>query len=135
MKVLVACEFSGVVRRAFRERGHDAWSCDILPAADGSEFHYQGDVIQYLYGLHWPNHWDLLIAHPPCTRLANSGVWVLNKKPGAWEELQEGAHFFNLLKDAHVPRICIENPVPHKYARALIGYYTQTIQPYQFGHP
>lgn len=132
MKVLVACEFSGVVREAFRSRGHDAWSCDILPAADGSEFHYQQDARQLLDG---SLIWDLLIAHPPCTRLANSGVWVLHRKPGAWVELEEACDFFEFFKFAPVPRICIENPVPHKYAVARIGKYHQTIQPYQFGHP
>ena len=76
MRVLVACEFSGVVREAFRTKGHDAWSCDLLPSDDNSEFHYQGDVMEILW-----REWDLMIAHPPCTHLAVSGSrWFKNKE-------------------------------------------------------
>ena len=129
MKVLIACEFSGVVRRAFRERGHNAWSCDLLPTLDNSPHHLHMDAGIPLMD----RGWDLMIAHPPCTRLCNSGVSWLARRD-LWDEMYEACNFFNQLKGALIPRICIENPVPHKYARALIGDYTQTIQPYQFGH-
>jgi hypothetical protein len=134
MRVLVACEFSGVVRRAFRELGHDAWSCDLLPADDGSPYHFQCDVMDIL-----DDGWDLMIAHPPCTFFTNSGVcWLTgkNKKEGRWEQLDEAAILFNALLDAPIPRICVENPIPHKYAIERIGgrKYTQLIQPYMFGH-
>jgi len=130
MNVLVACEYSGVVREAFAKQGHTAISCDILPS-EKPGWHYQGDVLDILtYG------WDLMIAHPPCTYLANSGVSWLHKKPGRWELLDEGAAFFKALLDAPIFRICIENPIPHKYAIERIGRkYDQLIQPYQFGHP
>ena len=131
MRVLVACEFSGVVRRAFRELGHDAWSCDLLPADDDSEFHYQCDVLDIL-----DDGWDLMIAHPPCTYFANSGVCWLHTEEGRWEKLDEAAVFFNTLLDSSIPLICVENPIPHKYAIERIGArkYTQLIQPYMFGH-
>ena len=131
MRVLIACEFSGVVREAFRSRGHDAWSCDILPALDNSPYHYQCDVLDIL-----DDEWDLMIAHPPCTYFTNSGVSWLHKDPERWSKLDEAAVFFNALLDADIPKICIENPVPHKYALERIGgrKYTQLIHPYQFGH-
>lgn len=130
MKVLVACEFSGVVREAFRKRGHDAWSCDLLPAMDNSEFHFQQDVLEILYD----DCWELLIAHPPCTYLANSGVHCLHKDESRWAKMIEGAVFFRTFLCADVPHICVENPVMHKYALEHIGEkHTQTIQPYQFG--
>lgn len=128
MRVLVACEFSGVVRRAFRERGHDAYSCDLLPAEDGETvFHFQDDVLSRLT---W-THWDLMIAHPPCTYLCNSGVRWLKEKEGRWNDLVEAGNFFRKLWFAPIPKIVIENPVPHKYA--AIPKYNQTIQPYMFG--
>lgn len=136
MRVLIACEFSGVVRRAFRARGHDAWSCDLLPAEDGSEFHYQGDVI----GLNLLRlEWDLLIAHPPCTYLANSGVrWLYGGKgkvrdPERWAEMERAADFFNALWLHDCPRVCVENPIQHRHAG--LPKPTQIIQPWQFGHP
>jgi len=138
MRVLVACEFSGIVRRAFRDRGHDAWSCDLLPAEDGSAYHYQCDVRDILHEM-----WDLLIAHPPCTRLANSGVRWLHTPPlgrtreEMWRELEEGAALFSALWNAnHITRRCIENPVMHRHAKRLISGYVepaQTVQPWQFG--
>lgn len=146
MKVLIACEFSGVVRRAFRERGHDAWSCDLLPADDGSEHHYQCDVLHGPFSLQ-AYEWDLLIAHPPCTYLTNAGVRHLhehvtsvNGKRAAvsgkkrWEEMEKACIFFNALKNCSIHRVCMENPIPHKYARERIGKYSQIIQPWQFGH-
>lgn len=139
LRVLVACEFSGVVRRAFEARGHDAWSCDLLPAEDGSNKHYCGDVRDIL-----SDGWDLLmVAHPPCTRLCNSGVrWLHKPPPGKskeeiWADLDEGAELFSDLWNAPVDRVAIENPVMHKHAKQRIRNFepqTQTIQPWQFGH-
>ena len=131
MRVLVACEYSGKVREAFRSKGHDAWSCDLLPADDGSPYHIQGDVLEILN-----DGWDLLIGHPPCTYLCNSGVSWLHKIPERWDKMREGAEFFKALWDSDIPKIAIENPIMHKYAKEIIGSnQTQLIQPYQFGHP
>lgn len=138
MRVLVACEFSGTVRRAFAARGHDAWSCDLLPSEDRSNKHLIGDVRQYLDA-----GWDLLIAHPPCTRLCNSGVRWLSTPPAGrtledmWAELDAGADLFSACWNAPVERIAVENPVMHKHAKARIRNYqepAQSIQPWQFGH-
>jgi len=135
MKVLVACEFSGRVRDAFRKRGHYAVSCDELPTESTKAYHVIGDVLDFL-----DSGWDLMIAHPPCTRLCNSGVrWL--KELNLWEDLYFAISFFNLLQDAPIPKIAIENPIPHKYAvngvgarSKGIGKYDQIIQPWQFGH-
>ena len=131
MKVLVACEFSGIVRDAFIKRGHDAWSCDLLPTEQPDGNHYQGDVRDILY-----DEWDLIIAHPPCTYFANSGVRWLHRDENRWKKLDESAQFFNLFLKHPCGKVAIENPVPHKYALERIGNikYTQTIQPWQFGH-
>lgn len=126
----MACEYSGVVRQKFRDRGHNAWSCDILPADDNSPFHIQDDVRNYLQ-----LPWDLMIAHPPCTFMCNSGVSWLHKDDDRWDDLKAAYEFFLELKNANIPRIAIENPIPHKYATKFIGKYTQMIQPYQYGHP
>lgn len=138
MRVLIACEFSGTVRRAFRSLGHDAWSCDILPADDGSEHHYQDDIRNVLgRGKPWNEpSWDLMIAHPPCTYLTNSGVTWLHRDPTRWGKLDEAAEFFKMLLDAPIPRIAIENPIMHKYAKERIGgvKQSQVIQPWMFGH-
>jgi len=136
MKVLIACEYSATVRDAFAARGHDAWSCDLLPS-DKSGQHIQGDVLEVL-----DRGWDLLIAHPPCTYLTNSGVtWLWeNKKENMkneqrWKDLDEGAAFFKRLLECDIPKICVENPIPHKYAVMRIGRkYDQLVQPYHFGH-
>ena len=138
-RVLIGCEFSGVVRRAFTALGHDAWSCDLLPAEDGSNHHITGDVRDVLH-----DGWDLLmVAHPPCTRLCNSGVrWLNTPPPGKTAvqmhaELIEGAALFSDLWNAPIPRIAIENPVMHGHAKALIHDYqppAQSVQPWQFGH-
>lgn len=141
MRVLVACEFSGVVREAFRARGHDAWSADLLPADDGSQHHYQGDARDVLE----PGRWDLLIAHPPYTCLANSGVRWLYARPGdgrdalraqqRWRDMADAAALFRDFLDAPVPRIAVENPVMHRHARELVGRGPDfTVQPWQFGH-
>jgi len=138
-RVLVACEFSGTVRRAFAARGHDAWSCDLLPAEDGSNRHIVGDARDLLR-----EGWDLLmVAHPPCTRLCNSGVRWLSVPPrGRTREemladLEAGAALFSVFWNAPIERICIENPVMHRHAKALIVNYrepSQSVQPWQFGH-
>lgn len=133
MRVLVACEYSATVRDAFRALGHDAWSCDILPTDGDPRWHIEGDALEAVYG---GGHWDLMIAHPPCTYMTNAGVTWLHKDPTRWAKLDEGAAFFKALWDAPIERIAIENPVMHKYAKERIGgmQQTQTIQPYQFGH-
>lgn len=129
MKVLVACEFSGVVRRAFQAAGHDAWSCDLQASDDASIYHIIGDARDVVR-----EGWDLLIAHPPCTRLTNSGVrWLAERD--LWGELEEGAALFRDMLDAPVARIAVENPIPHGHAMARIGRkYDQIIQPWMFGH-
>ena len=130
MKVLVACEFSGIVRDAFIAKGHDAMSCDILPTESPGP-HHRGDVLDIIY-----DGWDLMIAHPPCTYLTNSGVRWLHTQPGRWDQLRLAGEFFNRLLDAPINKICIENPIPHKYAIECMNgrRYTQLIQPWQFGH-
>lgn len=132
MKVLVACEYSGTVRDAFLARGHYAMSCDLLPCDSlNSGDHYQGDVTEIL-----DHDWDLLIAHPPCTYLTNSGVSWLHRKPDRWAQLDDGAAFFKLFLDSPIKRKCIENPIMHKYAIQRIGgvKQTQIVQPWMFGH-
>ena len=130
MKVLVACEYSGVVRDAFIARGHDAMSCDLLPT-DKPGPHYHGDIFDMDL-----SQFDLMTAHPPCTYLCNSGVQHLHKSAQRWFDLFDGAEFFKKLLDAPVPRIAIENPIMHKYAKRLIGgiKQSQIIQPWMFGH-
>lgn len=126
VKVLVACEYSGIVRRAFRERGHDAWSCDLLPADDGSEFHYQGDVTELL-----GNGWDLMIAHPPCTYLCSSGLHWNKRRPERAQQTEAALDFVRLLLDAPIERIALENPIGCIGTR--IRPADQIIQPWWFG--
>lgn len=130
MKVLIACEYSGRVRDAFTKLGHDAMSCDLLDT-DAPGKHYKGDVRDVLN-----DGWDLMIAHPPCTYLTNSGVCWLHKDPNRWPLLDDGAAFFKMLLDAPIPKIAIENPIMHKYAKERIGNVkqSQVIQPWMFGH-
>lgn len=124
MKVLVACEFSGIVRDAFRRRGHDAWSCDILPTEADPTYHIQCDVLEVL-----DQGWDMMIAHPPCTHLAVSGArWFKNKQ----KEQQEALEFVRRLMGANIGKIAIENPVSIISSR--IRKPDQIIQPWQFGH-
>lgn len=160
MKVLIGCETSGVVRRAFEKRGHDVWSCDLLPAEDQTNRHIIGDIRDHLN-----DGWDLLaVMHPPCTRLCNSGVRWLHEPPTKlaaehytaaqiaayklmdreerlafmWDELRKGAELFSVCWNAPIPRVAVENPVMHQYAKALIENYqpaTQTVQPWWFGEP
>ena len=135
MKILIACEFSGAVRDAFLARGHDAISCDILPTASLGP-HIQDDVRNHL-----EKGWDLIVAHPPCTFLANSGVrWLyggkgMKKDIDRWHSMEEGAQFFLAMLNAPAPRVAVENPVMHGHAKKIVGFeQTQTIQPWQFGH-
>jgi site-specific DNA-cytosine methylase len=126
LKVLVACEYSGVVRNAFRARGFNAWSCDLLPSEDDSQFHFQGDVLST-----WvmEQGWDLMIAHPPCTHLAVSGArWFKDKQ----EEQKEALEFVKMLMDVPVKHIAIENPI--SIISSKIRKPDQIIQPWMFGH-
>jgi hypothetical protein len=123
---LVACEFSGVVRDAFRALGHDAWSCDLLPAeAPGP--HIQGDVLQAL-----GEGWDLMIAHPPCTYLASSGLHWNTRRPERAALTEAALAFVLVLADAPIPRIAVENPIGCLSTRWRKP--DQIIQPWQFGH-
>lgn len=123
LRVLVACEFSGLVREAFRSSGHDAISCDLLPSELPGP-HYQGDVRDVLY-----DGWDLLIAHPPCTHLAVSGArWFYLKQ----KEQEEALEFVRLLMDSPIDRVAIENPI--SVISSKIRKPDQIIQPWQFGH-
>ncbi len=153
MRVLIACEFSGVLREAFRACGHNVWSCDLLPTENNPMFHLQEDATTSIQ-----RGWDLMIAHPLCTLLCNSGVrWLVPKgviNQERHKAMQAACDFFAALYHAPIPRICIENPIMHKYARDYLqsawkiptpvpsdGFYfvpsrgySQTIQPWQFGH-
>jgi site-specific DNA-cytosine methylase len=123
MKVLVACEYSGTVRDAFKAKGHDAWSCDLLPT-DTPGNHIQGDVLEVI-----GQGWDLMVAHPPCTHLAVSGArWFKLKQ----KEQAEALDFVRALLNSPVEKICLENPVSIISSR--IRKPSQVIQPWQFGH-
>ena len=124
MRVLVACEYSGRVRDAFRRRGHDAWSCDLLECEADPRWHYQAPVEEVL-----AKGWDLMIAHPPCTHLAVSGSRHFHRKQ---REQAEALDFVRVLMDAPVARWCIENPV--SVISSAIRPPDQIIQPWQFGH-
>jgi len=129
MRVLVACEFSGRVREAFRRRGHDAWSCDLEPAEDGSPFHRQGDILEWFY---WSS-WDLMIAHPPCTYLSRAGArWWKNPER---QKLADNAFRFVqvLTSNPMIPKVAIENPIGQLNRRWR--YPDQTIHPWMFGEP
>jgi len=147
MNVLIACEESGAVRDAFIKKGHNAISCDILNTSFPGP-HIMGDVLPLL-----KYKWDLIIAHPPCTYLCNSGVcWLYKKIPSGkgwpnpvkftkeknlprWDDMRLGAEFFKKILDADCDKICIENPIMHKYAVEIIGRrQDQLVQPWQFGH-
>lgn len=123
MKVLIACEYSGIVRDAFARKGHDAWSCDILPSESPGN-HLQCDVREII-----GDQWDLMIAHPPCTHLAVSGArWFKDKKV----EQEEALEFVRLLLNAPIKRIALENPI--SIISSNIRKPDQIIQPWQFGH-
>ena len=125
MKVLVACEFSGIVRDAFAKRGHDAWSCDLLPTETPGQ-HFQGDILEYLCEEY---EWDLMVAFPPCTHLAVSGArWFKDK----CNEQKESLGFVRTLLNASIKRIALENPTG--VISTQIRKPDQIIQPWQFGH-
>lgn len=126
MRVLVACEYSGKVREAFRKRGHDAISCDLLDSDDQSPHHYKGDVLDILY-----DGWDLMVAHPPCTDLAVSGAKHFAAKIADGRQ-QRALDFVRVLLDAPIERICLENPV--SVISSHIRKPDQIIQPWMFGH-
>ena len=149
MRVLIACEYSGRTREAFRARGHDVISCDLLPAEDGSSWHMVGDVFQVIED--W-GPFDLMIAHPPCTYLANSGVrWLTSindhgvrcHNADRWHDMCKAAQFFADLYTCPIPKVAIENPIMHSHARTAIelnignGFdmraYTQFVQPWWYG--
>lgn len=126
MRVLVACEFSGIVREAFRKRGHNAWSCDLLPTEQEGP-HIQDNVLRHLQ-----DGWDLMIAHPPCQYLSLAGnVWL--KQPGRLEKRRQAFEFFMALANAPIPSIALENP--KGYPCTAWRKPDQVIQPFQFGHP
>ena len=127
VRILVACEFSGIVREAFRGRGHDAWSCDLLPTEIPGP-HVVGDVREIL-----GDGWDLMIAHPPCTELATSGArWWADKRATRGADFQrEALDFFRELLTAPIRRVAIENPIG---AASRVRAPDQIIQPWQFGH-
>lgn len=140
MRLLVACEESGVVTAAFRARGVKAWSCDLLPTRGNPAWHIQEDVLWLLKRMKW----DAMIGFPPCPRLCNSGVlrlYVGGKKingidSSKWREMIEAANFFKALLYAEIPLVALENPIMHGWAREIIqSPYSQTVQPYEFGHP
>lgn len=125
MRVLVACEYSGTVRDAFRKRGHYAWSCDLLPSDAEGAYHYQGDVFNIIN-----DGWDLMIAHPPCTHLAVSGArWFKDKVV----EQEVALQFVQRLMNANIEQICIENPISIISSR--IRKPDQIVQPWMFGDP
>ena len=130
MKVLVACEYSGTVREAFAAKGHDAWSCDLLPTDISSDKHIQDDCLKVIAS----QKWDLIIGHPPCTYLtvSNSKNWAKLQANG---KQQAAIDFVLAIWDAECPRICIENPVGALSTRSRMGKPTQYVQPYEFGHP
>ena len=131
LRILVACEESQVVTIAFRKRGHEAYSCDILDCSGGHpEWHIKADIRTLLN-----EYFDLVIFHPECTFLSNSGVQWLGKEKGRWQKMLDACEFFNLRHQFNSPCIATENPIPHKHARDRIGRYDQIIQPYQFGDP
>lgn len=134
MKILIACEESQTVCRAFREKGHEAYSCDILPCSGGHpEWHIQGDALVEAYS----GKYDMMIAHPPCTYLSNAGARFLYPKGilniERFKKGLEAREFFMKLYNAPIEKICIENPVQSKVFG--IRKYTQIVEPYQFGHP
>jgi hypothetical protein len=122
MKVLIACEMSGIIRESFRKKGHEAYSCDILPTEIPSKYHIQDDVLNHL-----DEKWDLMIGHPVCTFICRNRA-RLNKL----EKHNIDTSLFMSLLNAKIEKICIENPVPSKAAN--LPPYTQIIQPYQHGH-
>lgn len=143
MRVLVACEYSAVVRDAFRAAGHDAWSCDVLPTEGDPAWHIQDDILHVLTGSRC-FVWDLLIGHPPCTYLTYAGskhLYINGRKENGrdearWEAMRDAADFFRALLKAPVEHIALENPIMLAAARRIVGRDpTQIVQPWMFGHP
>jgi site-specific DNA-cytosine methylase len=140
MRILVACERSGVVREAFRARGHEAWSCDLLPSADGSPYHLEADVLRFINKtVYYPepmpfgsfgDYWDMIIAHPPCRFLSVSGARWFDKRK---DEQEQAIWFAEQLWDSRCKMICIENPVGVLSTNSLLGKPSQIVQPYEFG--
>ena len=157
MNVLIACEESQTVCKAFRARGHNAFSCDIIePSGGRPEWHIKGDALEVInpkdqgnncYGIwfttmdgtfHDVTEWDLIIAHPPCTYLSNAGACRLYPRKGQlnverYKKGLEAKAFFMAFLNADCDKICVENPIPSKVYE--LPKYTQIIQPYEFGHP
>lgn len=127
MKVLIACEFSGIVRDAFRAKGHDAWSCDILDCEADPQYHFKCDVRNIL-----SSDWDLMIAHPPCTYLCSSGLHWNKSIEGRQEKTEAALEFIGLLLNSPIDKIALENPIGCISTR--IRKPDQIIQPWQFGH-
>ena len=137
MNILIGCEESGVVRDGFRARGHNAWSCDLLPSSGSQSYHVQGDILDALE----PGRGDMVIAFPPCTFLCNSGVrWLYNgdgsKNHDRWYKMSDDAWLFKRITEYDCDKIVCENSIPHRYAMAIMGRkYDQIVQPWMFGHP
>ena len=128
LNVLVGCEYSGIVRDAFAARGHNAWSCDLLPSDTPTDKHYQGDIFDFIEG-----DWDIGIFHPPCTDLAISGAAHFPEKIKDGRQ-HAAIKFFERLYQCEIPRICLENPVGVISTKSYIGKPTQYVQPYEYGH-
>ena len=128
MKILIGCEFSGAVRREFRNKGHDAWSCDLLPAEDGSPYHIQGDLLKEMV-----KDWDMGIFFPPCTYLCSSGLHWNKRRPARQLETDKAVLFFMCCAAANIPKVAVENPIG--CMSTLYRKPDQIIQPWQFGHP
>jgi len=142
MNVLIACEFSAIVRDEFRKRGHNAWSCDIIPTEGDARWHIRTEVLGLLSGLRHPDadgsfddgrplYWHLMIAHPPCTRLTVAGArWFKGRE----KEQADAIAFAEALWNAPIDKIALENPIGVLSTRSTLGKPTQIIQPWQFGH-
>lgn len=137
MKILIACEESQAITIEMRKLGHEAFSCDIIECSGGHpEWHIVGDAVEVAYR----EHWDMMIAHPPCTRLTNAGRrWLHNPPPGKtmvqmWDEFFNGVELYKKLRDAPIARVAIENPIMHDHAREAIGIIKRhVVQPWWFG--
>lgn len=137
MNVLIACEYSGIAREAFRAKGHNAWSCDLLPAEDNSPHHVQMNVLELIYpyddlDILDGQYWDLMIAHPPCDYLCSAGLHWNKRRPERVAQTEEALRFVKLLLDAPIEKIALENPVGCISTR--IRPASQYIQPYEYGH-
>lgn len=129
-RILVGCEFSARVRDAFRNAGHDAWSCDLRPTEGDPAYHIQGDVMEQL-----DRGWDMAIFHPDCTHLTLAGArWFYDARfPDKHRQRDEAIEFFTKLKNAPIMQIAVENPQPLGYVTDRVGMYSQKVQPWQFG--